>query len=105
MDYFCFPVFLLVKQSVMTILFFLIFPQIFLGLPYGYAVDYFSLGIIVYELAVGNYPFSWSDEDNDSWSYVDEVLKDSICNDYPSFPMDFDMDLKDLIEKVRKHHL
>ncbi|XP_077309914.1 protein kinase C delta type-like [Lithobates pipiens] len=35
-------------------------PEIYLETPYGFAADYFSLGIIVYELVTANYPFKQS---------------------------------------------
>ncbi|XP_073462515.1 probable serine/threonine-protein kinase DDB_G0277449 [Aquarana catesbeiana] len=92
-------------------------PEIYLEMPYGFAADYFSLGVIVYEMATGEYPFSFSDtvlgtvsgtdsntvSDTDSDTdlgiglYLDEVLANSICNQYPRFNEDFSMNLMDLI--------
>lgn len=89
-----------VKELVIAILLFLTFPQIFLGKPYGFAAFYFSLGIIVYMMATGYYPFMCKDNNNRTG---DKVYTNSIINHDPDYPEDFIMDLKDLIERVSKH--
>lgn len=72
------------------------FPQMFQEDCYSFSIDYFSLGVIVYEMTTGKFPFPYQG------SY--ERLIDLICNHDPSFPVDFDEDLKDLIgNKVSRH--
>lgn len=57
-------------------------------MPYGKTVDYFSLGIILFEMAFFDYPFNDSDVSN------------SILNDLPDYPEDADPDLVAFLNKV-----
>lgn len=79
---------LLSSWLIILILLSLIFPQVIRCMPYDKTVDYFSLGIILFEMAFSNYPFSDSDVSN------------SILNDLPDYPKDADPDLVALLKKV-----
>uniref|UniRef100_A0A182M5Q2 Non-specific serine/threonine protein kinase n=1 Tax=Anopheles culicifacies TaxID=139723 RepID=A0A182M5Q2_9DIPT len=52
-------------------------PEIIKGQKYNQAVDWWSFGVLVYEMLVGQSPFSGCDEDELFWS---------ICNEIPWFP-------------------
>jgi len=51
--------------------------QIVNGLKYNCSVDYWSLGVLLYEMLVGQSPFRGDDEDD---------LFRSICSDTPFYP-------------------
>jgi serine/threonine protein kinase len=51
--------------------------QIIKGLKYNQCVDWWSFGILLYEMLIGQSPFSGCDEDDLFWS---------ICNEKPHFP-------------------
>jgi serine/threonine protein kinase len=51
--------------------------QIIKGLKYNQCVDWWSFGILLYEMLIGQSPFSGCDEDDLFWS---------ICNEQPHFP-------------------
>lgn len=52
-------------------------PEIIRGLKYTYSVDWWSFGILLYEMMVGQSPFNGCDEEELFWS---------ICNEQPYFP-------------------
>ncbi|XP_021914540.1 putative protein kinase C delta type homolog isoform X2 [Zootermopsis nevadensis] len=52
-------------------------PEIIKGLKYNQCVDWWSFGILLYEMLIGQSPFSGCDEDDLFWS---------ICNEQPHFP-------------------
>ncbi|XP_041976185.1 titin homolog isoform X2 [Aricia agestis] len=52
-------------------------PEIIKGLKYSQTVDWWSFGVLLYEMLVGQSPFSGCDEDELFWS---------ICNEMPSYP-------------------
>jgi len=53
------------------------FFQIIKGLKYNQAVDWWSYGVLLYEMLTGQSPFSGCDEDELFWS---------ICNERPFIP-------------------
>ncbi|XP_058813701.1 uncharacterized protein LOC131677710 isoform X2 [Topomyia yanbarensis] len=69
-------------------------PEIIKGQKYNQAVDWWSFGVLVYEMLVGQSPFSGCDEDELFWS---------ICNEIPWFPHYLSKEalklLKSLLEK------
>ncbi|XP_053699259.1 titin-like [Sabethes cyaneus] len=69
-------------------------PEIIKGQKYNQAVDWWSFGVLVYEMLVGQSPFSGCDEDELFWS---------ICNEIPWFPHFLSKEalklLKSLLEK------
>lgn len=54
-----------------------IFQNNFQGLHYNQSVDYWSFGVLLYEMLIGQSPFSGCDEDELFWS---------ICNEIPWYP-------------------
>ena len=70
----------------------LIFLQILLQKPYNTAVDWFSAGVMIYEMATGKYPFSAS--------IFPEKIQKSLINDVPTYPNRLDPQARDLIERV-----
>ncbi|XP_039748992.1 probable serine/threonine-protein kinase drkD isoform X3 [Pararge aegeria] len=52
-------------------------PEIIKGIKYNQTVDWWSFGVLLYEMLIGQSPFSGCDEDELFWS---------ICNEMPSYP-------------------
>ena len=71
-------------------------PEILLNKGYAQAVDWYALGIFIYELLVGRPPFMAED------SY--EIFQMTINNKI-KFPREFDSAAKSLIKKLTKHDL
>ncbi|GJQ75880.1 hypothetical protein Trydic_g17942 [Trypoxylus dichotomus] len=69
-------------------------PEIIKGLHYNQCVDWWSFGVLLYEMLIGQSPFSGCDEDELFWS---------ICNEKPVFPRFLSAEatsiLKQLLEK------
>lgn len=66
--------------------------QILLGQKYNMSVDWWSFGVLVYEMLIGQSPFHGQDE---------EELFQSIRMDNPFYPRWLDKDARDLLVKVR----
>ncbi|KAG5274952.1 hypothetical protein AALO_G00141970 [Alosa alosa] len=66
-------------------------PEILLGQPYSFSVDWWSLGVLVYEMLIGQSPFHGDDEDE---------LFESIRMDTPHYPRWITKDTRDLMEKL-----
>lgn len=64
-------------------------PEILLGLKYTFSVDWWSFGVLVYEMLIGQSPFQGDDEDQ---------LFDSIRNDTPHYPRWITKESKNLLE-------
>ncbi|CAG9857458.1 unnamed protein product [Phyllotreta striolata] len=75
-------------------------PEIIKGLHYNQSVDWWSFGVLLYEMLSGQSPFSGCDEDELFWS---------ICNEKPVFPKHFSTNaveiLKLLLEKDQSKRL
>ncbi|KAM4038545.1 protein kinase C-like 1B [Anomaloglossus baeobatrachus] len=73
-------------------------PEILQEEPYNTAVDWFSAGVVIYQMATGRYPFY-------EGKFVETIIE-VIINDDPLFPKGFDPQLKAIIEGVSiKTHL
>ncbi|OAD57684.1 Putative protein kinase C delta type like protein [Eufriesea mexicana] len=63
-------------------------PEIIKGLKYNQAVDWWSYGVLLYEMLTGQSPFSGCDEDELFWS---------ICNERPFIPRYLSQDSSDVL--------
>ncbi|XP_014231368.1 titin-like [Trichogramma pretiosum] len=63
-------------------------PEIIKGLKYNQAVDWWSFGVLLYEMLTGQSPFSGCDEDELFWS---------ICNERPFIPRYLSQSATDLL--------
>ena len=68
------------------------FCQILLGQKYNNSVDWWSFGVLLYEMLIGQSPFHGRDE---------EELFQSIRTDDPRYPGWLPKDAKDILVKVR----
>ncbi|KAM6947627.1 protein kinase C delta type-like [Lycodopsis pacificus] len=64
-------------------------PEILLGQKYTFSVDWWSFGVLVYEMLIGQSPFQGDDEDE---------LFESIRSDTPHYPRWIPKEAKNLIE-------
>jgi serine/threonine protein kinase len=53
-------------------------PEIIKGIKYNHAVDWWSFGVLLYEMLIGKSPFSGADEDELLWN---------VCNESVAFPL------------------
>ncbi|XP_019942530.2 protein kinase C delta type-like [Paralichthys olivaceus] len=66
-------------------------PEILLGQKYTFSVDWWSFGVLVYEMLIGQSPFQGDDEDE---------LFESIRSDTPHFPRWITKEAKNLLEQL-----
>jgi len=66
-------------------------PEIIKGLKYSYSVDWWSYGVLLYEMLVGQSPFNGCDEDELFWS---------ICNEQPYFPRFLSFHARHLLDSL-----
>lgn len=79
------------QTYVLMVLCFLVM-QILLGQKYNHSVDWWSFGVLLYEMLIGQSPFHGQDE---------EELFHSIRMDNPFYPRWLEREAKDLLVKVR----
>ncbi|KAG4074781.1 hypothetical protein HA402_006420 [Bradysia odoriphaga] len=66
-------------------------PEVIKGLKYNQAVDWWSFGVLLYEMLIGQSPFSGCDEDELFWS---------ICNEIPWYPFYLSKDALNILSKL-----
>lgn len=71
-------------------------PEVIMNTGHGRAADWYTLGILMYELATGKPPFMH----NDTFELLRMVLKETI-----PYPSGFHSDLKSLIRHLTQHDL
>ena len=67
------------------------FFQIIKGIKYNHSVDYWALGVVIYEMLVGTSPFNGTDEDELLWN---------VCNTEVHYPKFLSEQVKNLIVLV-----
>ena len=65
--------------------------QIIKGLKYTHCVDWWSFGVLLYEMMIGQSPFNGCDEDELFWS---------ICNEQPYYPRFLSREAKHVLQLV-----
>ena len=84
-------------DDVLTLIVCWMFSQILLRKPYNTAVDWFSAGVMIYEMATGKYPFCAG--------ILPGTIEKSLINDVPTYPKGLNPQARDLIVGVsRKTH-
>ncbi|KAF8791393.1 putative protein kinase C delta type like protein [Argiope bruennichi] len=66
-------------------------PEIILGQTYNQSVDWWSLGVLLFEMLAGRSPFVGTDEDELYWS---------ICHEEPAYPHFLTKDAKNILENL-----
>uniref|UniRef100_A0A8B9L0P3 Protein kinase C n=1 Tax=Astyanax mexicanus TaxID=7994 RepID=A0A8B9L0P3_ASTMX len=66
-------------------------PEILLGQQYSFSVDWWSFGVLVYEMLIGQSPFHGDDEDE---------LFESIRMDTPHYPRWITVDTREMLERL-----
>jgi serine/threonine protein kinase len=66
-------------------------PEVFRGVPYGPAIDVWSIGVMLYAAVCGMYPFGCSDA---------AEIEAAVCGVEPEFPDFLSDDLSDLLRKM-----
>uniref|UniRef100_A0A672HY79 Protein kinase C n=1 Tax=Salarias fasciatus TaxID=181472 RepID=A0A672HY79_SALFA len=66
-------------------------PEILLGLKYTFSVDWWSFGVLVYEMLIGQSPFQGDDE---------EELFEAIRTEFPHYPRWISKEAKSLLEQL-----
>ncbi|CAL1264946.1 unnamed protein product [Larinioides sclopetarius] len=66
-------------------------PEIILGQTYNQSVDWWSLGVLLFEMLAGRSPFIGTDEDELYWS---------ICHEEPAYPHFLSKDAKNILENL-----
>ncbi|XP_068120963.1 protein kinase C, brain isozyme-like isoform X3 [Hyperolius riggenbachi] len=69
-------------------------PEVCLEMDYGHTIDYFSMGVVLCEMACNKHPFMEDCYDEES------AVRRSICNDLPDFSEVMDLTLEDFLEKL-----
>ena len=66
-------------------------PEVLKGEDYGFGVDWWSLGVVIYDMMLGKPPFTG----NSHKAILDKIMKNKL-----KIPYYFSMDLKDLLNKL-----
>ncbi|GBL78798.1 Putative protein kinase C delta type [Araneus ventricosus] len=66
-------------------------PEIILGQTYNQSVDWWSLGVLLFEMLAGRSPFVGTDEDELYWS---------ICHEEPAYPHFLTKDARNILENL-----
>ena len=71
-------------------------PEIFAGNGYSFQIDYWALGVVMYEFFCGTLPFGDDDDYDDPMEFYSVMIKENLV--FPEFVKD--QEFKDLIQKL-----
>jgi len=72
-------------------------------LPYGHSVDWWALGIMVFEMLTGKPPYDYDEnkaDDDDNWDDEDEKFCNKVNTEEVNFPEDLSLAAVSLLIKV-----
>jgi len=75
-------------------------PEIVKNLPYGQGVDWWAVGVMIYEMMTGYPPFDYDEEDDMDDDSADDKLEQKIINDEVDFPEDMSLAAVSIVTKL-----
>jgi len=75
-------------------------PEIIKNLPYGQGVDWWAVGVMIYEMMTGYPPFDCDEEEDTDSDSADDKLEHKIINDEVEFPDDMSLAAVSIVTKL-----
>ena len=75
-------------------------PEIMKNLPYGQGVDWWAVGIMIYEMMMGYPPFDYDEEEDMDSDSAEDKLEQKIINDEVEFPDDMSLAAVSIVLKL-----
>ena len=75
-------------------------PEIVKNLPYGQGVDWWAVGVMIYEMMTGYPPFDYDKEEDMDDDSADDKLEQKIINDEVDFPDDMSLAAVSIVTKL-----
>ena len=75
-------------------------PEIMKNLPYGQGVDWWAVGIMIYEMMMGYPPFDYDKEEDMDSDSAEDKLEQKIINDEVEFPDDMSLAAVSIVLKL-----
>lgn len=62
-------------------------PEILMEIPYGTSVDWWALGVLIYEMTIGQPPFMGKTEEELFMGIMKKKVRHDLCLNIPSSPI------------------